>query len=122
MRILMIANAVVASIAVSAQSVILRRGETVRVVPTDPSDSTPLLVLKVVALPSEHIHIVNDRLYVNDIPVAGFSADFLTRVARRTRDEVVPAGHYYVMGEGRINDAILEHSGVYPRDGLKRAR
>ena len=136
MSTLILSLAVIASATISAQSATFQRGELVRVLPlTAPSDpKTPALdpdalkhragmVLKVVAMPNDRIRIDTSAIYVNDVQVAGFSPDFVARVVRAPQrvPPIVPAGHYFVMGEQRINQNISEYWGQHFGGQLERA-
>jgi hypothetical protein len=63
-------------------------------------------------------------VYVNEAIVNGFSPEFLARVARSPErtPPVVPAGHYFVMGELRGNRDISEYWGIHPEARLEAAR
>jgi signal peptidase I len=126
MRALIIAVAVVASAAIQAQPQTFQRGEQVRVKPpAAPSDSraTPL-VLRVIAVPGDRIRLNDSAIYVNDVPVIGFSQDFLARVAHvpERTPQLVPDGHYFVMGEQRTNQDISEYWGQHSAGSLGHAR
>jgi len=109
-----------------AQSATFQRGEHVRVkASTKPSDPKPSdMVLTIVAVPNDRIRLDDSVVYVNDTPVSGFSQDFLARVARAPErtPQTVPDGHYYVMGEARINQNISEYWGVHSATSLETAR
>jgi hypothetical protein len=135
MRTLILSLVVIASATTYAQSTTFQRGDLVRVLPTAPSEpNTPVLdanapyhragmVLKVVALPNDRIRIDKSAIYVNDVQVTGFSPDFVARVVRAPEraPQVVPEGHYFVMGEQRINQNIWEYSGQHFGGQLARA-
>jgi hypothetical protein len=134
MRTLILTLAVIAP-TIYAQSATFQRGETVRVLSsTSPSEPrTPVLdsdalkhragmVLKVVAIPNDHIRIDKSAIYINDVQVTGFSPDFVARVvgAPERVPQVVPEGHYFVMGEQRINQKISEYWGQHFGGQLER--
>jgi hypothetical protein len=135
MRTLILSLVVIASATTYAQSTTFQRGELVRVLPTAPSQpNTPILdanaaahrsgmVLKIVAIPNDRIRIDKSAIYVNDVQVTGFSLDFVARVVRAPEraPQVVPEGHYFVMGEKRINQNIWEYSGQHFGGQLARA-
>jgi Signal peptidase, peptidase S26 len=137
MRTLTLSLAVIASATIYAQPATFQRGDLVRVLPpTAPSAPiTPVLdanaadhragmVLRVVAIPNDRIRIDKLVIYVNDVQVPGFSPDFMTRVvsAPERVPQVVPEGHYFVMGEQRINQDIFEYSGQHFGGQLERAQ
>ena len=136
MRILRLSLAVIASATISAQSATFQRGELVRVLPpiapsepkTPPLEPDALkhragMVLKVVAIPNDRIRIETSAIYINDVQVSGFSPDFVARVVRAPErvPQIVPAGHYFVMGEQRINQNISEYWGQHFGGQLERA-
>jgi signal peptidase I len=136
MRTLMLSLAVLASATIYAQSATFQRGELVRVLPPTPLSEakTPVLdpdalrhragmVLKVVAIPNDRIRIDKSAIYVNDVQVTEFSPDFMARVVRAPErvPQIVPEGHYFVMGEQRINQNISEYWGQHFSGQLERA-
>jgi len=117
--------AIVASATLYAQPAPFHRGDLVRVRPAaNGSDATTALVLRVVAVPGDRIRIGDATLYVNDVPVSGFSHEFLTRVAQvpERTPQVVPVGHCFVMGEQRTNQDISEYWGQHSELRLERAQ
>ena len=95
-------------------------GESVRV-RASAAEFRGAIALKVVAVPGDRIRVDAARVFVNDAPVTGFSPEFVKRVAETPRaPEVLPAGHYYVMGERRSNEDISEYWGVHAAVSLER--
>ncbi len=124
MRTLILSLAVIASATIYAQPATFQRGDLVRVLqPTTPEPRIPAPLLTVVAIPNDRIRIDDSALYVNDVPVTGFSPDFLARVVRAPErvPQVVPEGHYFLMGEQRINQDITEYWGQHFGGQLARA-
>jgi hypothetical protein len=125
MRDIVLALAVVASATISAQSPAFTRGERVQVKSLDvdrpPATTMPLVV---VALPGDQLSTSGSRLLLNGSPVTQFSSDFLARVV--AAPERVPArlpdGHYFVMGEQRINGDISEYWGQHSALSLQPAQ
>jgi Signal peptidase, peptidase S26 len=124
MRLIMTIFALSASVLAYAQSPVLQRGESVRVRPGASGDGSPQFVLKVVALPNERIRLTASDMYVEDVAVTGFSPDFLARLAGAPErlPQAVPAGHYFVMGEQRLNNDVSHYWGLYPAGRLQRAQ
>jgi signal peptidase I len=125
MRMLVLSLAIVASATLYAQPPApLQRGDLVRVRPAPNVSNVTTPVVRVVAIPGDRIRIDHATVYVNDVPVSGFSSDFLTRVAQAPErtPQVVPAGHYFVMGEQRTNQDISEYWGQHAGLSLERAR
>ena len=125
MRTLILTLAVIASATAQAQSPTYQRGNEVRIkAPTNPSDplASPL-VLRVVAVPNDRIRVDDSTVYINGVSVVGFSRDFLARVATSQRTpQTVPEGHYFVMGERRVNQDIDEYWGQHSATSLAPAR
>ena len=125
MRFLLIAVAITASAVADAQSPALQRGDLVRVKATSPSDPHPTpLPLRIVAVPNDRISLVDSGVLVNGVAVTGFSPDFLARVAHNPAQtpQVMPEGHYFVMGEARNNKDISEYWGQHSAVRLERAQ
>jgi hypothetical protein len=126
MRTLTLSLAVIASATIHAQSPspTFPRGELVRVLPTPSVPNSTTLVLRVVAIPNDRIRIDKSAIYVNDVQVTGFSAECVANVVRAAEPlpKVVPDGHYFVMGERRVNEDISEYWGQHPGIRLERAR
>jgi hypothetical protein len=75
-----------------------------------------------VAVPNDRIRLDDSNIYVNDVPVAGFSQDFLAHVAHTPErvPQTVPDGHYFVMGEQRSTGNISEYWGQHSGIRLER--
>jgi len=117
MKVLLVTLVLLASVAVQAQAPTFERGQVVRLRPSTSRPTT--ILLRVVAIPNDRIRGADSMLYVNDVAVTGFSPDFLTRVSQ-TSARTIPEGHYFVMGERRVNDDISEHTGLHPAEELER--
>ena len=124
MRSMLVAVIVLLACVVSAQQATFERGDPVRVKP--PTDNTQpaatQLLLQVVAVPGDQIRADGSAVSVNDRLVTGFSLDFIARVASRPEmiPNVVPDGHYFVMGEQRSNQHISEYWGQHSGTRLER--
>jgi hypothetical protein len=73
-------------------------------------------------VPNDRIRLDDSNIYVNDVPVAWFSRDFLARVAHILErvPQTVPDGHYFVMGEQRSTGNISEYWGQHSGSRLER--
>jgi hypothetical protein len=115
---------VVASVVALAQSATYARGESVRVKASVSSNQArPTMDLRIVGVPGDRLRTDQARLFVNDVAVVGFSVDFLGRVAQRPEwvPSVLPPGHYFVMGERRVNQDISEYWGMHSEVSLEPA-
>jgi hypothetical protein len=115
MKARIVCLAVVVSAALHAQSPpVFERGAPVRV-----RDVAKPAVLRIVGLPDEIVQVDESGVYVNDVPVAGFSPEFLQR--NRWPRQIIPFGHYFVIGEERVDGVVNEYLGVHPEDAIERA-
>ncbi|MBM4195305.1 MAG: hypothetical protein FJ202_13155 [Gemmatimonadetes bacterium] len=117
--------ALVATTVAYAQSPAFSRGEHVRVRALDPDrPAATAVVLTIVGLPNDRLSVTNGMVYVNDVPLEQFSRDFLERVAAAPEriPPQVPPGHYFVMGEQRLNNHISEYWGQHAAGSLETAR
>jgi len=120
MRTFSMSLAILAAVSVHAQPAAFQHGESVRVRASS-AENRAAIALKIVAVPGDRIRAGAAQVFVNDAPVTGFSPEFVKRVAETPRaPEVLPAGHYYVMGERRSNEDISEYWGVHAAVSLER--
>ena len=125
MKRLVIVLVVASSVLVSAQPGVFDRGQPVRVKSLDtfgpPATSMTLVI---VGVPNDRLSVSGGALYVNDVRVDQFSRDFLRRViaAPERVPALLPPGHYFVMGEQRINRDISEYWGQHSETSLQGAK
>jgi signal peptidase I len=103
--------AIVSSLQTQPQ--VYQRGDVVRV-----RDVSKPAVFKIIGIPTDRIRADETGVYVNDVAVTGFSREFLTRFKRQPM--VVPNGHYFVIGEQRINDDFSENMSIVPASALEK--
>jgi hypothetical protein len=106
-----------------AQAIHLTRGQRVREIVTTP-DSGPKRVgmaVTVVAVPGDRVGVENGRLFVNDRPVEGFSADLVAMVAGSKRlPKQMPEGQHLVMGEYSVlGGDVVRKWGMYSASALE---
>jgi hypothetical protein len=105
--------AIVVSSGFQTQPIVYQRGDIVRV-----RDVPKPAAFKVIGIPADRIRADETGVYVNDIAVTGFSSEFLTRFKRAPM--VVPNGHYFVIGEERINGDVSENMSMVPAAALEK--
>jgi signal peptidase S26 family len=96
MRVLVILVILVGAVSAPALAQEYRRGDEVRVQTADGQPAAPP-VQRVMAVPGDHIKIDGKSLAVNDRAITDISPKLL--LACGTWDEVVPARHYFLVGE-----------------------
>jgi signal peptidase I len=111
-----------------------------------PSDPSTNYIKRLVGLPGDHVAVREKRVYINDVPLdvqldgyfeafnstprAQIGLETLGTVQHRTLyiderpsydfDDVVPAGHYFFMGDNRDNsrDSRFPEVGYVPQDNV----
>ncbi|HVH27449.1 MAG TPA: hypothetical protein VM818_11835 [Vicinamibacterales bacterium] len=114
---LLLGCAAVAATAIQAQSpvtALFKRGEVVRV-----REVTSPAVMKIVGLPDEIVQVDASGVYANDVQIPGFSKDFLSR--NNWPRQIVPFGHYFVIGEPPPGEKGSAHLGIHPEETIERA-
>jgi signal peptidase I len=120
MRTFLTSLAMLAAVSIHAQPAAFERGQSVHV-RQPAAESRAAITVKIVAVPGDRIRVDGERIFVNDAVLTGFSPAFIKRVTEAPRaPEVVPDGHYYVMGERRSNEDISEYWGVHAAVSLER--
>jgi signal peptidase I len=80
-----------------------------------PADPDKSFVKRVIAEQGDRLHIVDGRVYVNDLPLLD---DYVPEEFRSHDDwgpEVIPDGYYFVMGDHRNNSSDSRHWRFVPK-------
>jgi len=110
--LLVVVLAAVVSVQVThAQGVRYVRGDVVRLVAQD--NGAPLPDSRIIALAGDRIHVDRSSITVNGVAVQGVSAELLQRVSEAW-DQLVPEGHYFVVGESGTANDMVYYWGLIP--------
>jgi len=112
MRKVLIGFVCLCAATVQAQDAKYKRGDQVRVQSATGEPASPPLQ-RIVAIPGDHVRVEKTTLYVNDRVVEGLSPQLVTTIAQ-WEPQVVPAGHYVVMGEDRHDDSTVRSGSLIP--------
>ena len=114
---LVVFAAVVTAHLVYAQAAEYVRGDMVRLVAQE--NGNPLPDSRVVAVPGDRVRIDRSSLTVNGLAVPAISRELLQTVSEPW-DQLVPQGHYFVVGErGTTNDKV-RYYGLIPANKIIR--
>ena len=102
-----------------AQAPQFARGDIVRLVAQENGDPFP--DSRVVAIAGDRVHIDRSTLTVNGVEVQGVSRELLQTVSEAW-DQVVPDGHYFVVGERGTTNDMVRYYGLIPATKIIRKR
>ena len=88
------------------------KGAEVLVTAVDGSPASPP-IQRIVAKPGDRIRIDSSGVYVNDVLVAGISPSLLASLGVWNR-QTIPADHYFVVGELKVNDSASRAGAILP--------
>ena len=109
--VLVVLAAVVLVQVTHAQGARYVRGDTVRLVAQENGDPFP--DSRIVAIAGDRVHIDKSSLTVNGLAVQGASAELLQTVVEPW-DQLVPEGHYFVVGESGTRNDMVRYYGLIP--------
>jgi hypothetical protein len=115
--VVLLACTTVAATMIQGQSpvaALFKRGDVVRI----REISRPAL-MKIVGLPDEIVQVDASGVYANDVQIPGFSKEFLSRSTWPR--QIVPFGHYFVIGEPGRGEEGGDHLGIHPEETIERA-
>lgn len=100
-----------------AQTPQYARGDMVRLGAQENGD--PLPDSRIVAIAGDRVHIDRSSLTVNGVSVQGISRDLLQTVSEAW-DQLVPEGHYFVVGERGTTNDMVRYYGLIPAKKIIR--
>jgi signal peptidase I len=109
--LLMFSVAAALSTPLPTQSTSYVKGDVVRL--ETPADSDPLPDVRVIAVSGDRIQADRSGILVNSERVADVSPQLLEQFAE-TWDQIVPAGHYFVIAERVGASSAVRYHGLIP--------
>jgi len=100
------------AVTLQAQSASYHRGDQVRVQSAAGEAASPS-VQRVVAIPGDRVRVEKTALYVNDKLVDGLSRELVATI-EHWEPQLVPAGHYLLMGEEKHNNSAVRSGSLVP--------
>jgi signal peptidase I len=111
-HIVSVAVAIALSGAVQAQTSKYSRGDVVRLQPTP--EGTILPNSRIIAVAGDRIKTEKSAILVNDQALPNVSPEMLSQFVAGGWDQVVPDGHYVVMGERQEASGVVRFHGLIP--------
>ena len=110
--LLLLVVAVTFAPAALTQDTVFAKGDVVRLV--TPPDHDPLPDCRILAVAGDRVHATKSGLTVNGSAVRGLSRELLQTFGEPW-DQVVPAGHYFVVGERQNGqNSTVRYQGLIP--------
>ncbi len=116
-KVLIVAAAVACATLLQAQTISYAKGDIVQLVA--PAAGDPLPDSRIIAVAGAGIHIAKTGVIVNGERVAEVSREMLDQFAE-TWDQVVPVGHYFVIGERQAASSTVRYHGLIPAAKIVR--
>lgn len=115
--VLVVLGAVILVQATHAQGTTYGRGDTVRLVAQE--NGEPLPDSRIIAIAGDRVRIDKSAITVNGEAVEGVSAELLQTVANPW-EQLVPEGHYFVVGESGTRNSMVRYYGLIPAGKIIR--
>ena len=109
-KLLTVGAIVVLSAFVQAQSAQYAKDDVVRVKVQDSGEPTP--DCRIIAVAGDHIRLKKSGVFVNDQIVRDVSETMLNVLTATSWPQVIPAGHYVVIGERKSANHTLTYHGL----------
>jgi len=120
MRMVLVGLAFLGAATLQAESAHYKRGDQVRVQIASGELASPP-VQRVVAVPGDRFRVEKTALYVNDKLVDGLSPELVATIGG-WEPQVVPAGHYLVMGEEKRDHSAVRSGSLVPGKRIRPHR
>lgn len=112
-KLLTLCVAVTLSVSLQAQPAEHAKGDIVRLAPQ--ADGDPLPDSRILAVPGDRIQVRNSGVMVNGQPVRDLSEQMLAQLTAEPWDQVIPEGHYVVVGERQVTPGrTVRYNGLIP--------
>src|SRR3954462_5136154 len=116
LKLLAIASIVLFPAFVQGQATQYGRGDVVRLQPQANGD--PLPDSRIIAIAGDHIQFTKSRVLVNDEVVRDLSERLFAQLTAEPWDQVVPDGHYVVIGERQEPTGTVTYHGLIPNSKI----
>ena len=115
--VVMLAVLMSSASALVAQTMSYNRGDTVRIQSKDQSKPSP--DPRIVAVAGDRVRIDKSGVFVNEMPLTWVSRDFAANYGERQPwDATVPAGHYVVIADYRMNQEVSQFLGFISENSI----
>lgn len=111
-KLLTVSVMVLLSVFVHAQATQYAKGDVVRLQPQANGD--PLPDSRIIAIAGDHIQFNKSGVLVNDQIVRDLSERLFAQLSAEPWDQVVPDGHYVVVGERQDPTGTVSYHGLIP--------